>query len=169
MLAAMKGPPGAGKSTVARALSRRLGWPLIDKDDVKDILDGQTPQAGSLAYEVMQRMARRQLTQGLSVICDSPLLARTYEGLRRVASEEAARLVVVECRRGDDAVWRERIEARQTLHLPDHHTVAWERVQAFLTQPGVNYPLSSPHLAVDTVRPLPEIVDEVEIWLSRQA
>jgi len=40
LLIAFKGPPGAGKSTIARALSKQLGWPLIDKDDVKDVLDG---------------------------------------------------------------------------------------------------------------------------------
>lgn len=38
---ALQGPPGVGKSTLARALSARLGWPLLDKDDIKDLLDGQ--------------------------------------------------------------------------------------------------------------------------------
>ena len=45
---AMQGPPGVGKSTLARALSTRLGWPLLDKDDIKDLLDGRGEQAGAL-------------------------------------------------------------------------------------------------------------------------
>jgi predicted kinase len=166
MLVAMKGPPGAGKSTVARALSRQLGWPLIDKDDVKDVLDGQTPLAGSLAYEVMQRVARRQVSQGLPVICDSPLLARTYDALCRVASEESVALVVVECRCSDEAAWRARIDARQSQALPAHHTITWEAVQRFLAQPGVDYPIIHPHLIVDTARPLSKVVDEIVDWLS---
>jgi predicted kinase len=45
-LIVMKGFAGSGKSTLARALSRELGWPLVDKDDVKDLLDGHVQAAG---------------------------------------------------------------------------------------------------------------------------
>lgn len=166
-LVAMKGPPGAGKSTVARALSRRLRWPLIDKDDVKDILDGQTPLAGALAYEVMQRVARRQLAQGLSVICDSPLLDLAYAGLRQIAADEGVPLLIVECHCSDEAAWRARVEARQILGLPAHHTTTWEGVQAFLAKSEATYPIAEPHLVVDTARPLPVLVDEVVRWLGQ--
>lgn len=87
---AMQGPPGAGKSTLARALSACLGWPLLDKDDIKDLLDGQAEQAGALSYEILLRLVERQLQQGVSVVCDSPLLARTYEGLRAIAATNGA-------------------------------------------------------------------------------
>jgi predicted kinase len=73
---ALQGPPGAGKSTLARALGQHLAWPLLDKDDLKDVLDGQTPHAGSLSYELLLRLVDRQVRQGLSVVCDSRLLAR---------------------------------------------------------------------------------------------
>lgn len=167
MLIAMKGPPGAGKSTLARSLSRELGWPLIDKDDFKDLLDGpvEAPTSGALAYELMLRLAQRQLSLGLSVICDSSLLALTYSGLRRIAEAEGVPLCVVECQCRDEAIWRQRITARQTLDLPAHHTVTWDRLQAFLVQPGVSYELTSPHLVVDTARPLVELVDEVTAWI----
>ena len=62
-LIAMKGFAGSGKSTLSRALSKQLGWPLIDKDDVKDLLDGHAPAAGPLAYAIMFNIARRQLLQ----------------------------------------------------------------------------------------------------------
>ena len=40
LLVALKGMPGSGKSTLGRALSKQLGGPVIDKDDVKDLIDG---------------------------------------------------------------------------------------------------------------------------------
>lgn len=67
---AMKGGLGSGKSTVARELSRALGWPLIDKDDIRSFLDGL--EAGATSYEIMLSVAGRQIDQGLDVICDSP-------------------------------------------------------------------------------------------------
>ncbi len=42
-LVAFKGEAGSGKSTLSRALSRRLRWPVIDKDDIRDLLDDSTP------------------------------------------------------------------------------------------------------------------------------
>lgn len=105
MIVAMKGPPGTGKSALAPALSRQLGWPLIDKDDVEDILDGQTELAGALSYQVMRSIAQRQVSQGLPVICDSPLLERAYEGMRQIAQAEGVPLLVVECRCGNEAAW----------------------------------------------------------------
>src|SRR5689334_15057955 len=60
-LLALAGEAGSGKSTLSRALGRRLRWPVIDKDDVKDLLYGRAPDSGPLAYEVMFNVARRQL------------------------------------------------------------------------------------------------------------
>ena len=48
-LLALKGPPGSGKTTLARAISRQLRWPLIDKDDIRDLTDNEPP---GLSYNV---------------------------------------------------------------------------------------------------------------------
>ena len=71
-LIVMKGFAGSGKSTLARALSRQFGWPLVDKDEIKDLLDGHAQAAGPLAYAIMFNIARSLLLQGFNVICDSP-------------------------------------------------------------------------------------------------
>ena len=91
----MKGPPGSGKSTLARELGRRLHWPVIDKDDVRDLL----PDAiGGISYEAMLAVARRQLQLGLSVIADSPLgYGESYRRAVSMAAECGARVAVIEC------------------------------------------------------------------------
>src|SRR5579863_1748213 len=125
-LIVMKGFAGSGKSTLARALSRERGWPLVDKDDVKDLLDGHEQAAGPLAYAIMFNIARRQLLQGLPVICDSPLTGSiSYERAQGIAQETQAFLAVVECRCSDESVWNQRINDRKLLQLPTHHQTDW--------------------------------------------
>lgn len=169
-LVAMRGFAGSGKSTLARALGRKLGWPVIDKDDVKDVLDGQAPDAGRLAYDALLRVTRRQLLQGLSVICDSPLsFASLYGEARRIAAETGATLIIVECHCPDEAVWRSRISSRQGLGLPSHHQTDWAAFRQYrdarLTEAA--YPVTDPHLLVDTTRPVADLVAEVSRWLSQ--
>lgn len=169
-LIAMRGFAGSGKSTLARALSRELGWPLIDKDDIRDLLDDRSPEPGRLAYDVMLSVARRQLAQGLSVVCDSPLTYRgTYEQARRIAHEAGATLAVIECVCPDDAVWRGRIESRKQLGLPAHHQTDWDAFRAMrdrlLRDPDARYRVDGPRLCVDTTRPLADTVAEIRAWL----
>lgn len=170
-LIAFKGYPGSGKSTLSRALGRRLGWPLVDKDDVKDVLDSHTPEAGSLAYVVMFNVALRQLLQGLSVICDSPLASRSgYARAVHVAEESCAALAVVECRCPDEAIWRRRIEARQALELPAHHKTDWASVQDYLRVATTEaaYPIAHPYLVVETNQPVSALCEQVVMWLKQQ-
>ncbi len=125
----MKGPPGSGKSTLAHELGRRLRWPVVDKDDVRDLL----PDAiGGLSYEAMLAIAESQLRLGLSVIADSPLgYARSYRRALGIAADCEAQVAVVEVVCSDPAVWRGRIEGRRDQGLAAYHTTSWERVEAF--------------------------------------
>ncbi len=162
----MKGPPGSGKSTLARALSRRLGWPLVDKDDARDLMDDSNP---GLAYDIMLNVGRRQLLQDLSVICDSPLgYRRTYERAAEIAHETRASLAVVECLCPDETIWRRRVESRQGLSLPAHHTTDWIAVQAYQqrTAGDAGYPITHPHLVIDTNHRVSELCDRVVRWLK---
>ena len=169
-LIAMKGYAGTGKSALSRALSRELGWPLIDKDDVKDLLDGQSSVAGSLAYDIMFHIARCQLLQGLSVICDSPLTGIVaYEHARTIVKEAHASLGVIECQCSDTLLWEQRINSRKILHLPAHHQTDWNAFQHFLKQPHIqaSYSIAHPHIIVDTVQPLHECLKTVLVWLEQ--
>ena len=168
-LIVMRGLPGCGKTTVARALSKELGWPIIDKDDIKDILEAQVPESGGLAYQAMWNLARRQLLQGLNVIADSPLtFSMAYEKARAIARETKAALAVIECHCSDEQIWRQRINARKEMHLPAHHQTDWDMFlgnrQRMLAEMG--YAITDLHLVVDTVGPLSEIITEIMTWLE---
>jgi predicted kinase len=168
LLVALKGMPGSGKSTLGREISKRLGWPIIDKDDVKDLIDGRCDDSGTLAYSVMFNIARRQLQQGLNVICDSPLTyADLYAQARRVASEAGAKLVVLECVCSDEEEWQRRIDARGELDLPAHHMSSWEKLQAYrqFVEEKVDYPVADERLLLDTCRPVGELLEEAVGWL----
>ena len=168
-LIVMKGLAGCGKSAVSRALGKRLGCPVIDKDDIKDILDGQTPEAGPLAYQTMFNVALRQLLQGLDVICDSPLTFRiSYEKAQLIAAETHTSLVIVECMCSDEQEWSRRINGRKLLHLPAHHQTDWDALQTSLPEMKrvMEYAIVHPRILVDTVRSLDEIVAEIVQWLN---
>ena len=79
-LVLMAGLPGAGKTTLAYALSRDLQWHVINKDSYRQVLleEGLSDQrAGKVAYELCFETARRVLVkQQASVILDSGAVHR---------------------------------------------------------------------------------------------
>lgn len=169
LLIALKGHPGSGKSAVGRALSRRLCIPVIDKDDIKDVLDGLCDDPGGLAYTAMFNIARRQLLQGLSVICDSPLSEPAgYTAACCAAHDSTARLVVVECFCSSQEEWRRRIEQRSALRLPAHHVTTWADLETHLRRRNLisNYPINEPHLVVDTLSSLDVVLRRIIAWLA---
>jgi predicted kinase len=165
-LVVMKGLAGSGKSTLAGAISRQLQWPLIDKDDVKDVLPETLSSAGAVAYEVMWQVTRRQLHQGLSVIADSPLsYPESFARAWSLAAETSATLAVIDCLCPDERVWQQRIDQRKSFNLPEHHQVDWERFQTMRAHQPPAYLISCPLLHVNTLRPLDELVLETCTWL----
>ncbi len=163
----MKGPPGSGKSALARELGRTLGWPVIDKDDVRDLLPDEI---GGVSYEAMLAIARRQLLLGMSVIADSPLgYERGYRAALRIAKEASALVAVVECVCSDEAEWRRRIEARSSMDLVSHHATDWQRVRDFFARTAAEpFVVDVPHLTVDTASAdLASTTDVVLDWIRR--
>ncbi len=168
ILLLMKGAPGSGKSTIAREIGRRLGWPVIDKDAVRDLLPDEL---GGISYEAMLDLAERQLSIGLNVVADSPLgYGRAYAKARAASGTTGARMVVIECVCSDAAEWRRRIEQRSGTGLAAHHATNWSKVEAFHKRTATDpYEIDVPTLKVDTVQPIHRILPAIMHWLQDHA
>jgi predicted kinase len=79
-LVMMAGLPGVGKTTLAYALGRELGWQVIDKDMDREVLRKQgldDDRAGKLAYELsFARVRTLLLKHHLPAILDTAALQR---------------------------------------------------------------------------------------------
>jgi predicted kinase len=85
LLVVVTGPPGAGKTTVAAALRKRLGLPLIAKDTLKELLGGalgiedrpRSQQLGGIVFELIALVAKELLEQSVSVIVEGNFTERS--------------------------------------------------------------------------------------------
>ena len=86
----VSGPPASGKSTLAPALARELGLPLVAKDTIKDAVMSVLPVPD---VEVSRRVSRASVVAMLAVAAESPVGAVIESNLRRsVAAADLARL-----------------------------------------------------------------------------
>lgn len=127
-LIVMRGYPGTGKSTIARAIARALHAPLIDRDVIRQIgvdILGDLPDIGRFAYELMFALSRKQLELGLSVVLDTPLTYHTtYEQARNLAQSFDIPMLVVHCQCPAD-LQKRRLEGRKGT-VSQFQITSWE-------------------------------------------
>ncbi len=122
------GMPATGKSTVARALGRRLDVTVLRSDVVRKTLFRRRPQepavaafaqgiytpgAGALTYGRLLLDAQERLEKGLSVILDATFSdPRQRAEALRLARDSDVNILFVECL-ADVSVLRQRLAARE--------------------------------------------------------
>lgn len=176
-LVIVTGAPATGKTTIARALMRRLGYPLISKDDVKESLADalgagdreRSRELGAAAYAVMQRLATRMLDERVHVILEANFWReRSEPWLRALAQGREASVIV--CSVAPD-VRRERFRSRgdagkrHAVHL-DREILQNEWVE---DESAFRVDLGTRTLDVDTTSGPRPSLDEIARWIEPMA
>ena len=133
LLVIVGGAPGAGKTTVARELARRLHLAILTKDDIKEALGDalgvgdreRSRELGIAAYAVMWAVARRTLDAGAGLVLEANFY-RDLSEPRLAGLASLANAFVVLCR-ADPSVRRRRYEERRERHPVHTDAVILER------------------------------------------
>ena len=167
-IAVMTGLSGTGKSVLAAAFAKELGWDVVSTDNVRKEIAGidpsshqyddfnrgiYSPRMHEETYrEMLVRMEERLLKKS-SVVLDGAYLKRSErERVRRMAEDLGARFLVVHAECPEDLV-EERIEGRMWSENPSDATVeVFRRQKAFVQAPNRE---ERPHtIRIDTSEPL---------------
>jgi AAA domain len=159
---------GSGKSTVSQAVGKRLGWPIINIDDIGDVLETrQLPDRKPASYVILFVLGKSLLEQNFSVILESALRGKEgFEKAKQISQEINVNLRVIECFCSDDKVLRQRFET--CPHRPTQLIQDWQGFLEYREKalPDFDYSMDCPDLRVDTARDLEVITNEVVKWLK---
>ncbi|MFC8448728.1 AAA family ATPase [Kitasatospora sp. NPDC057223] len=117
MLIAMAGLPGAGKSSVAEALGRKLAAPVVSVDPIEAAMwragVARGGPTGLAAYLVAEAVAGGVLALGQAVIVDAVNAVEAARGQwRALADRHGVPVVFIEVVCSDPVVHRRRLEGR---------------------------------------------------------
>jgi len=157
------GVSGSGKSTIAEALARNLGWTLAEGDDFHSTaniakMHAGTPLGDSDRMPWLQSIAawidaRRQSGQSGIVTCSA--LKRAYRDLLSGGRPEVLFVYL----KGSQAVMVEHLAGRHGHFMPA--SLLASQFEA-LEEPGPDEPV----LTVDDDQPVEAIVSEIEARLT---
>ena len=158
LLLVVTGMPSSGKTTVAEGLARRLGLPLIAKDEIKESLyeslgaedASASARLGTAAYALIFGLARRMLASGVSLIVEANFFRDQEPDF---ASLPDNRLVQIHCE-APLAVVLERYASR-SRHAAHYDAEKIEELPARF-ESGAHSPLRLPGelIQLDTTEPV---------------
>lgn len=156
------GRPAAGKSTLAAWLGTQLGFPVLGKDAIKEILFAElgwrdrewSKMLGRASVELLYYLARTLLASGTSILIENafhPELASPI--LRTIAQETRSAIIQIICQ-ADNEVLFQRFQQRDTAglrHAGHVDAQSLDELRATLTQNRpVQLGLDSPVIEIDT-------------------
>jgi predicted kinase len=128
MLIILGGLPGVGKTTVAKALAKKLQAMYLRVDTAEQVLRDTAQLNGPEGYMVCYALAAENLRLGLTVIADSVnSIQITREAWRDVANQANASFVEVELICSNAVEHQKRVETRKP-DITGHILPTWQAV-----------------------------------------
>src|SRR5688572_25020210 len=135
VLVVLAGLSGTGKTTLADAIAKELDAAVFSHDPIESaILDGgvaRSFETGLAAYLVVRRLTDDHLELGQTVIADAcNYVEEAREWWRTIAKERGVPTLVIKCVCSDEALHRQRVEARDRGLNEEIGEPSWDEVQA---------------------------------------
>lgn len=163
MIIIVCGLPGTGKTTIAKALSQRIGAILLRTDVIrKELLveDKYTEKEKNSVYENMLIAADAKLQDGEDCILDGTFYKKSLrDKARRIAEKNKSTFHIVECVLSEDFV-KKRISSRKNDESEANFSIYQSSRKNF-------EPIREKHIIIDTSKDTKECVDKIIKELKR--
>ena len=168
----MSGFPGSGKSTLARKILKGTGAVIIDHDIVKSALLNSIEEvqidaklAGKIAYNIDWSLIEFHLSQGQSVILDSPCLYQEIiDKGTKLAKKYNAKYKYVECFLNDIQEVNDRLKNRERM-ISQIEEIKSEEAFRY-TLENSKKPTDYECLIVDTSQPVESYLPDVMTYIN---
>ena len=159
LLIIIGGMPGAGKTTLSEALSKKMNIAVFNKDELEAALVRrnitQVSNVNGIGYELLATLAEKQLKLGHSVILDS--VASSVRADKFWKSLLTHKYLYIECICSKEELHKERIEARKQ-NIPGWYEMTWSDVEKVKLE---YLPFSDDRVVIDSIHALDHNLDLV--------